>query len=142
MLEVKKYDVIYFEHNIISETKIKKSKIDFNPNNKIELLMTEHYPWNKVIKGDLMENIKFPNKNIRFQDHATIPIVINQAKNVGVMYEALYNYDVGHPGNITKKKDKYKDIYEAFEYLINAYSKGILKKEDLTVLFIKKVYLR
>lgn len=139
VLKLNTYDLLYVGYSIKkSKSNIENKEIRYNPDDKIEIFLTEHYPWNKIVKKDLFHNIYFPNENIRYVDHATIPIIISKAKNVGTIPEPLYIYNFSHSNNISKNKKKNKDIYTVFQYLDEQFKTNNLKKEELEVLYIKK----
>ncbi|MEO4053433.1 glycosyltransferase family 2 protein [Solibacillus sp. CAU 1738] len=139
VLESNHYDLLFIGYSIkINSSEIENKEIQYDPQEKIGLFMTEHYPWNKVISKKLFQNIYFPNENIRFQDQATIPVIISKARTLGAISKPLYIYDMSHPNNISKNSKKNKDIYAAFLYLNKHYKKQNLKKEEIEALYIKK----
>ncbi len=139
VLESNCYDILFIGYSIkMSSSYIENKEVQYDPNDKIGLFFTEHYPWNKIIRKSLFENLEFPSENMRFQDQATIPIVISRAKSLGAISEPLYIYDISHSNNISKNNKKSNDIYTAFKYLNTHYKDKNLKREELEALYIKK----
>ena len=136
-------DILFFDFysDIISEEKWNKS--NFNSTDKISLMFSSHFPWNKVIKAELFKDVQFPSGRIRYQDHGTIPVIISKGKNIEYIKEPLYVYDFTHPNNIGKNSNKQDDIYIAFNNLIFYNKKEILTDLELEALFIYTfVFLR
>lgn len=131
-ISVNQNDILYFDYYLVKESSITSSK-EVISSNKLELLLTNHFPWNKVIKRSLFENVKFPINKIRFQDHATIPKLIDKAVSIGYLKEKLYYYDMSHEGNISKNKNKLKDIYTACDILNDYFKENTLYKEYILV---------
>lgn len=113
------YDILYFDYIEKRKDQDKTVSLKIDVKNFTTLLFSKHYPWNKVIKRSLFKNINFPNENIRFQDHATIPRVLIRAKNIGYINKPLYYHDISHDGNITKNSNRLDDLYRACDYLLN-----------------------
>jgi glycosyltransferase involved in cell wall biosynthesis len=137
-IKINQYDVLFVGYSIkISNTVLENKEVQFDLNDKIGLYLTEHYPWNKLIKKSLFQNIEFPKVNMRFQDQATIPVIISRAESIGAISKPLYIYDMSHSNNISKNDKKRKDIYTAFLYLNKHYKNQNLKGEELEALYIK-----
>lgn len=139
VLQTNGYDMLYIGYSVmVNHFKTEHREINYNPKDKVELMLTEHYPWNKIIKKACLQNIYFPDTNIRYQDQATIPVIIAKARNIGIIEGPLYLYDMSHTGNMSKKKCRNKDIYKAFQYLNEHYENNRLTREELEILYIKK----
>lgn len=117
-LSESKNDVLFIGHIMKKRDGYKRYNLKFNPNNKNEVLLTQYYPWNKVIKRSLFNEVRFPNEKIRYQDVATIPRILLYADNIGILNEELYCYDFSHSQNITKNVKKEKEIFTACDYLV------------------------
>jgi len=137
-LEKSDIDILYINYSKVTKNGILMNS-DFLENDfsKQNLLISEHYPWNKIIKTEFMKLYKFPSEKINFEDHAIFPVLISSAKNVKKIDEHLYNYDISHENNLTKKTHKRKDIYSACNYLHSYYLNNQLKYEELELVFIK-----
>src|SRR5699024_687510 len=103
---------------------------------KITMFLSYQVPWNKIIQKSLFENVYFPEGRIRYQDHGTMPIIVSKAKSIYYLEEPMYIYDFTHPNNIGKNLNKNDDIYIAFENLIEANNKQIIKNNHMEALFI------
>ncbi|GAA0606401.1 glycosyltransferase [Virgibacillus siamensis] len=131
------YDILFINYNWILNGGTKKSiNTVFNTEDFNELLLTKHYPWNKIIKRKIFEGVNFPNKKIRFQDHATIPVLLKKAQRIGSIKSSLYNYDSNHLNNISKDSSKNDDIYIACDYLVNYSNQGIFTEGELEIILI------
>lgn len=130
-------DLIIFDFRIKTEDGEKDVNLDLDPKDKTELMLGLHFPWNKIIKKKLLKEIRFPTAHIRYQDHATIPAVLAQAKNIKYVRESFYVYDFSHENNISKQNKKNDHMYIAFENLIKYREKKIITEEEMDVLFIK-----
>ena len=67
------------------------------------------YPWNKIYKKELWENIYFP-QNCNFEDLAVMPYIFAKAHNIGYLDKHLYNYNNSNSSSITSyisSKNKY-----------------------------------
>lgn len=137
ILNMELFDMIFFDYYQYTEKSIEKVSLDINPEDKLELMTTDHVPWNKIIKNSLFEFIRFPEDKIRFQDHGTIPAVISKATSIKYVNQAYYNYDFSHEDNITKNTSKNDDMFKAFSYLVEYFNKGIIQKEEFEVLIYK-----
>lgn len=139
VLSINNHDILFMGYQVkLSRSKLDVKEVTYNPLNKIELLLTEHFPWNKIIRKDLFRDIYFPNENIRFVDHATMPVIILRANDMGIIREPLYIYDFSHSKNISKKIKKNRDIYIAFRYLEQHSQNNNISPEELEILYIKK----
>lgn len=111
-------DVLYFNYYIKQKNGKMKHKLNINFDKFETIFLSEHYPWNKVMKRELFDSILFPEVKIRFQDHATIPRILLAANKINYIDKYLYIHDVSHDGNISKDNSKLKDMYKACEYLV------------------------
>lgn len=137
ILKKEGYDLLFFDYVIKENNDEIVRKINLNPKIKTELLLTIHYPWNKIINKQLFESVEFPKDRINYEDHGTIPIIISRAQHIGYENDTYYYYDYNHPNNISKQKEKNDDMYLAFANLIRYYNEGFLKNEDMDLLFIQ-----
>lgn len=129
-------DLLFLDYITYDGKQTKNVKIDINPNNKLGLMLTQHYPWNKVIKKEIMEKISFPTDRIRYQDHGTLPIVISLSETIQYFNKECYYYDFSHENNISKITTKNGDIYIAFQNILEYYNKGLFKRTELEILVI------
>lgn len=81
-----------------------------------ELLKLSPFPWNKFIKRELFDGIKFPEK-IRFEDLPISFILATRAKSIGVINDFFYNYTV-QVGFLSKFTESTLDIAKAIDFLI------------------------
>lgn len=80
----------------------------YNLKEKPELLAyTPNAAWNKIYRTDLFINnkIEYPF-GYRHQDLGTTPKLLLKSKRVGYLNQALYNYLIDRPNNITAQIDK------------------------------------
>lgn len=133
------YDLLYFDYKMKTKKGLEEHQLSLNSLTSNELLITQHYPWNKIIKRELMNDIFFPNRKIRFQDHATIPVVVAKANKIGYLAESLYIYDFSHLSNVSKNYRKINDMYIACDYLIEYFKKGIFSSEEIETILIKSL---
>jgi len=131
------YDLLFFDYVIKENNKERVKSLNVNPESKSELLLTEHFSWNKLISRDLFAAVKYPEGKIRYQDHGTIPLIISRAENIGYAKDTYYYYDFNHPDNISKQKEKNDDMYAAFDNLIRYHDQGHLQKKEMDLLFIQ-----
>lgn len=86
---------------------------------KYELAHILPFPWDKLFKRELIEDIEFP-LNIRFEDIVFSYEAVVKAKNIGVIYEPLYNYrKTTQGGFLNSFSEQTLDIVKAFEILTN-----------------------
>lgn len=133
------YDLLFLDYKIKTKSDMKEYRLKLNTLTSNEYLLTQHYPWNKIIKRDLMKDIYFPTKKIRFEDNATIPIVIAKANKIGYIEESLYIYDFSHSANVSKNHKKIDDMYTACDYLTEYFKEGVLDYEEFEILLIKSL---
>lgn len=136
--EIKKndLDILFFDFYVNNENPQSWQKLNIDPNDKTSLLLSLQVPWNKIIKAELFEKVRFPTGRIRYQDHGTIPLIISKGKQFKYVSEPFYVYDFSHPNNIGKNSSKNDDIYKAFENLLFYYNKGQLELKELRTLLI------
>lgn len=135
-LEENGVDMLYFDYVEKSEKGNNVISLNINTRKKNEIFLTQHFPWNKIIKKSITKNIYFPEEKIRYQDHGTIPIMISRAKEIEYIKQPLYYYDFSHNNNISKQYKKNDDMYIAFSNLVNYYELKMLKENELEILFI------
>lgn len=82
-----------------------------------ETVKLSPFPWNKFIKKELLNGVKFP-EGIRFEDLPISFILFTRAKNIGVINEYLYNYRV-QVGFLSKFNKSTLDIAKAIDFLRN-----------------------
>ncbi|MFW6016301.1 MAG: hypothetical protein ACOCRK_07665, partial [bacterium] len=132
-----KYEIIFFNYTKKYLNREGVISLNVNYDDKNDLLLTDHYPWNKIFKRELFKGISFPNENIRYTDHAIIPALLAKAQRVGFLEENLYFYDFSHSNNISKRTDKRDDIYISCDHLYKYYEKGFLSEKEIEIIFIK-----
>lgn len=137
IIKMNSYDMIFFDYYQFTDKNKEKVSLDIDPEDKLELMTTDHVPWNKLINRSLFEVIRFPEDKIRFQDHGTIPAVISKATSIKYINQAYYNYDFSHENNITKRTSKNDDMFKAFNYLVDYFIRGIIKPDEFEVLIYK-----
>lgn len=134
-------DILYFNYFLkdTNET-VKEKKLLLKYMDKEELMISSHFPWNKIFKTELFEEVRFPDKKIRFQDHATIPRLIDKAENIKYIDQPLYVYDISHDGNISKKNKYYNHMYISTNYLVN-YFRGHGKSQQYLELILINTFI-
>ena len=84
-------------------------------NKAYEMVKLSPFPWNKFIKKELLEGVRFP-VGIRFEDLPISFILFSRAKSVGVINDYLYDYRV-QVGFLSKFTESTLDIVKAVEFL-------------------------
>lgn len=139
LLEKENYDLLFLNYKVKTKSDTKEYRLKLNALTSSEYLLTQHYPWNKIIKRDLMKDIYFPTTKIRFEDNATIPIVIAKAEKIGYIEDTLYIYDFSHSANVSKNHKKVDDMYAACDFLLEYFKDGLLDTRELEILLIKSL---
>ncbi len=123
--------VLFSRYDVNSETgeKIGNRSFHYNQNfttceKPYELLKLSPFPWNKFIKRELFDGVKFPEK-IRFEDLPISFILATKAKSIGVINDFFYNYTV-QVGFLSKFTESTIDIAKAIDFLIKN-----LKEEEI-----------
>lgn len=113
----KKPEIIIFDYIVRSSNGdfIENLNIDVKDIN--QLLLLNHFPWNKVFNKKVFNSLRFPINKIRYQDHATIPNTYSIASKIIYIPNPLYVYDISHEGNISKDTSKREHIYIACDKL-------------------------
>ncbi len=88
IFDIKNIDLINYKNEFIIETK--NNSYNDNKWGCLDMMISPSC-WNKIIKKELIENIKFP-ENINYEDLAVIPCVILNSKNIFYLNEVGYNY--------------------------------------------------
>lgn len=114
--------VLFSRYDVNDETgeKTGNKTFHFNQNfkmsdNAYELVKLSPFPWNKFIRKDLFDGVKFPEK-IRFEDLPISFILATRAKNIGIINDYLYNYRV-QVGFLSKFTESTLDIQKAVDFL-------------------------
>lgn len=63
------------------------------------------YAWNKIYKRNLFDNIRFPEGKI-FEDAATLPLLLQTAKDICTVSQGLYYYTLNEKGITVSAKGK------------------------------------
>lgn len=132
-IEYKKPDILFFNYNEIIDEKVSNTVVRKNANCKYDFFYTNSCIWSSLYKKSLfIENeIRFP-PSVYHQDDAIYFKLIEKAKDIKSIDNALYNYRKFRPGSSmnTKSEKYYNDILVVaemnFEYF---YSRG--SKEGL-----------
>lgn len=104
-------DYYEIENGIKKVTKaMKKFSIDV----KINYMLSNASPWNKLIKSNIFKgkNIAFLENHI-YEDLATMPILAEYAKNITYLEEPLYDYII-RPGSTMRQKTYNKKLDSIF----------------------------
>lgn len=134
------HDLLLFGRNDVDAQTREKTPNPINHYNKsfcakdkpYEFLKLSPFPWNKLIKRELLDGVQFP-EGIRFEDLPVSFIAASRAKSIGVCDECFYNYRV-QVGFLSKFTKSTLDIVKAVEYLRNT-----LEKEDTLKYFEKEI---
>ena len=122
---------------------IQKAIKKFDNNIKINYMLSNASPWNKLIKTSIFKenNIKFL-ENYIYEDLATMPILAGYANNIIYVEEPLYNYII-RAGSTMRQKSynkKLESIFVALEHLENELKKRNLYfkyKDELEYIYIE-----
>ncbi|MDO4499731.1 MAG: glycosyltransferase [Erysipelotrichaceae bacterium] len=114
-MEEKKLDMLVFAYNQYYLATNSNEKVNlriangvYNLKDKKDLLAyTPNAAWNKVYRTSLFtdNNITYPF-GYRHQDLGTTPKLLLKSNRVGYINDALYNYLIDRPNNITAQIDK------------------------------------
>lgn len=124
-MEEDQLDMVVFSYNQYYQEKDQKEKIDvFFDEDKIYSLKsnpkliayTSNAAWNKMVRTELFikNGIEYPF-GYRHQDLGTTPRLLYYCKRVGFIKDALYNYLIDRPNNITQMVDE--KIYHILDML-------------------------
>ena len=93
-------------------------------NNKINYMLSNPSPWNKLIKTKLFKenNIKFL-ENYIYEDLATMPILAGYANDIAYLEKPLYNYIIRNGSTMrqTTYNKKLDSIFIAMSHLENEF---------------------
>ena len=93
-------------------------------NNKINYMLSNPSPWNKLIKAKLFKenNIKFL-ENYIYEDLATMPILAGYANDIAYLEKPLYNYIIRNGSTMrqTTYNKKLDSIFVAVSHLENEF---------------------
>lgn len=105
---------------------VKKSIKMLSSNNKINYMLSNPSPWNKLIKAEIMKKngIRFL-ENYIYEDMATMPILADYFNNIIYVQKPLYNYIIRDGSTMRQKtyNKKLDSIFFAVEYLENEFKK-------------------
>ena len=140
-----KTDILFFNYNEIIDEKVSNTVVRKKSNNKYDFFYTNSCIWSSLYKKSLfIENeIRFP-PNIYHQDDAIYFKLIEVAKDIKGINDALYNYRKFRPGSSmnTKSEKYYNDILVVaennFEYFYSYGSKEGF--ECITDVFVCKLF--
>lgn len=104
---------------VVSDLRFETGSLQENPAILNEL---PHCAWNKLYKSELFteKGIRYP-KGLYYEDCGTSPIVYLESKRIAYTPDALINYLIDRPGNITTKVNrKILDVVEDLR-IVNQY---------------------
>lgn len=97
---------------------------------KFELVHASPFPWDKLFKRSLLNEIRFP-EGIRFEDLVVAFEAAVMAESIGILPEPLYNYrKTTQVGFLNSFSEATKDIVKAFSLLFK-----FMKEHDLFEIF-------
>lgn len=112
---------------------------------KFEYVHASPFPWDKLFKRSLLEDIRFP-EGIRFEDLVVAFEALAMAKNIGVVPEPLYNYrKTTQVGFLNSFSEATKDIVQAFHLLFEYMKRHDLFdefKEELEYICVRHFFYR
>jgi hypothetical protein len=138
-------DLVICDYYEITENNkvVKKAIKHMSEDIKINYMLSNTSPWNKLIKADIFKanNIKFMEGYI-YEDLATMPILAEYAKNIIYLEEPLYNYIIRNGSTMRQKKynKKLESIFVAIEYLEKEFKERKLDlkyKEEIEYIYIE-----
>lgn len=126
-----------------NEKRYKIAMKNFSGDNKINYMLSNTSPWNKMIKTEIMKNnnIKFLEHHI-YEDMATMPILVGYIDKVSYIQKPLYGYIIRSGSTMRQKtyNKKLESIFVAVDYLVNQFKeRGLEKKykEELEYIIIE-----
>lgn len=131
----------YYEvYNDKKESKMAMQHL--SDNNKINYMLSNPSPWNKLIKTEIIKNnsIRFLENHI-YEDMATMPILTGYVNKISYIQKPLYNYIIRNGSSMRQKSynKKLDSIFIAVQYLENEFETRNLYKdyrEELEFLII------
>lgn len=136
------YYSFYEEKNtnvIKNRTRFEKKIIDQNNND--EILAYPGYPWGKIYKRQLWENVRF-SEGYWFEDTILKTIIFRECKKFIVIPEKVYAYRI-NPNGITataKNNPKSLDTYWILDELLEQAERIGLVKDDVLFRILLKQY--
>lgn len=140
IMKEEELDIIVYGY----EKKQNEKLIDYIPNkmkNKEELYNSTLFfniPWNKIYKKTILKNVKFPLETHMGEDLAFNFIALHYAKKIKILSKKYYCYR-DNITSVSYNSNKFLDIFEAFEYILNYFSNDNLKNDEQKKL--KKLYV-
>lgn len=117
--------------------KVTKAMKNFSTDIKINCMLSNASPWNKLIKANIFkeENINFLENHI-YEDLATMPILAAYANNITYLEEPLYDYIIRAGSTMRQKtyNKKLESIFIAISHLDNEFKERNLSKKYQTEL--------
>lgn len=107
-----------------NEKKYKDAMKKYAEDNKINYMLANTSPWNKLIKTQIMKEnkIKFLEHHI-YEDMATMPILVGYINKVSYLKKPLYDYVIRSGSTMRQQKynKKIESIFVAIDYLIKEF---------------------
>lgn len=124
---------------IKNKTKFEKRVIDTK--NKGEILEYPGYPWGKIYKRQLWENVRFP-ESFWFEDTVIKMIIYRKCEKFITIPEEVYSYRINLNGitETSKNKPKALDTYWILDELLQQSEKIGLAKDNLLFEILLKQY--
>ena len=123
--------------------KVTKAMKNFSSDVKINYMLSNASPWNKLIKSNIFKerNINFLEKHI-YEDLATMPILAEYANNITYLEEPLYDYIIRAGSTMRQKtyNKKLESIFTAISHLDNEFKVRSLSekyKAELEYIYIE-----
>ena len=112
--------------------KITKAMKNFSTDIKINYMLSNASPWNKLIKSNIFaeQNILFLENHI-YEDLATMPILTEYANNITYLEEPLYDYIIRSGSTMRQKtyNKKLESIFIALSHLDDEFKLRNLSKK-------------
>ena len=128
----------FFNKDIILNKNLHKSNINVKALGKLR-----GFPWMKVIKSSLFENIKYP-EGYWYEDTIISYLIFPQCKNASTISDVVYWYRRNPKGNTiaSKKKNKCIDTFWILEQMLEDMKKlNIEKTQDIYEETLKQIHL-
>lgn len=124
---------------------VRKAMNSFDDRIKINYMLSNASPWNKLIKTNIFKEnkISFLEGHI-YEDLATMPILTDYLNNIVYLEETLYNYIIRNGSTMRQKtyNKKLESIFVAINHLENEFqNRSLLEKYSQEIEFLNIYHL-
>ena len=114
-------DVVICDYYALNEEEKRtiKCHMQFSPEDKKEYLLSPPMVWNKLIKKDIMDKIRF-KEGIFYEDLDICVRMLPYINKVSFVDEPLYNYYLQHSGSVMTQKEFNVHLLDIFTVLEDA----------------------